>query len=69
MSTHEEIMEVYEQDIADKTKRVINEHGTLPFLDGMEGVSIQSLFWGILDEDDEELLQRVLDGDDDGIKI
>ena len=65
MSTSEEIREVFEQDIREKEKIVYNEHGVLPFLDGMVGVSTQELYWGILDEDDRELLQCILDKDTD----
>jgi hypothetical protein len=37
MSTHEEIQEVYLQDIVDKTHRVINKHGMAVMLDGWNG--------------------------------
>ena len=68
MSTDEEIREVFEQEIEEKSKTVLNKRGILPFLDGMgvDNLSIQELYWGIIDDDDQELFQRILDGDEDG---
>ena len=63
MSSDEEIREVFEQDIAEKSKQVINNQSILPFLDGMDGMSIKELYWGVFDEDDRELLQKILDGE------
>lgn len=65
MSTDEEIREVFEQDIAEKERIVLNKHGILAFLD-KEGVQIHELLEGVVSEDDRELLQRILDGDVDG---
>ena len=65
MSTDEEIREVFEQDIAEKDKIVRGKHGMLPYLDGMEGLSVQDILWGIVDEEDRELLQRILDAEVD----
>ena len=66
MSTDEEIREIFEQDIAEKDRVVQGKYGMLPYLDGMDGLSIQELLWGIVDEEDREMLQRILDGDEDG---
>jgi len=37
-STHEEIMEVYNSEIAEKTKYVENKFGILPFYDGCKNM-------------------------------
>ena len=63
MSTEEQIREVFEQDIAEKSKQVINKQSILPFLDGLEGMSIQDLYWGILADEDMEFLQSILDAE------
>lgn len=67
MSTEEEIRAVFEQDIAEKSKQVINRQSILPFLDGMEGMSIQELYWGLIDEEDIALLQRIAEIEDDSL--
>ena len=64
MSTDEEIQEVYEADIREKTKIVLSKHGIQAFLD-KEGMQIKDLFDGLVTSEDRALLQRILDGDDD----
>ena len=43
MSTDEEIREVYESDIENKTKRVLLKRGILPFLNGRHDMSIETI--------------------------
>ena len=62
LSTSDEIQEVYEQDIREKTKIVYNKQGIQAFLD-KEGIQIKGLYDGLVTSDDRELLQRILDGD------
>ena len=62
MSTSDEIQEVYEQDIRDKTRIVYNKQGIQAFLD-KEGIQIKGLYDGLVTSDDRELLQRILDND------
>ena len=64
MSESDEIQEVYEQDIRDKTRIVYNKQGIQAFLD-KEGIQIKGLYDGLVTSDDRELLQRILDGDND----
>ena len=64
MSTDEEIQEVYEQDIRDKTKIVYNKQVIQAFLD-QEGIQSKNLYDGLVTSDDRELLQRILDNDSD----
>ena len=65
MSESSEIQEVFEQDIAEKTKIVYNKHGIQAFLD-KEGMQIKDLYDGLVTSEDRVLLQRILDGDEDG---
>lgn len=62
MSTHEEIMEVFEQDIREKEKIVMNKQGIQAFLD-KDGMQIKDLFDGLVNLDDRVMLQRILDND------
>jgi exonuclease I len=64
LSKTEEIREVFEQDIREKTKIVYNKHGIQAFLD-KEGMQIKDLFDGLVTSEDRELLQRILDGEED----
>ena len=64
LSESDEIQEVYEQDIRDKTKIVYNKQGIQAFLD-KEGIQIKGLYDGLVTSDDRELLQRILDGDNE----
>ena len=64
MSTDEEIREVYEAEIREKVKIILNKQGIMAFLD-KEGMQVKDLFDGLVNEDDRELLQRILDGDAD----
>lgn len=61
ISTDEEIREVFESDIAEKTRIVQSKCGILPFLEGMDSIQIEELLFGLVDEDDRELLARILD--------
>lgn len=63
ISTDEEIREVFESDIADKTRIVKSKHGVLPFLDGLESMQIEELLFGLVDEDDLALLARILENE------
>jgi hypothetical protein len=47
MSSTEEIQEVYESEIANKTKIVYNKFGKPPFYDGFEGFHLEGLFDGL----------------------
>jgi len=64
LSTSEEIQEVFEQDIREKTKIVYNKHGIQAFLD-KEGMQIKDLYDGLVTSGDRAMLQRILNGDDD----
>lgn len=64
MSTDEEIREVYEQDIKEKERIVLNKRGIMAFLEN-EGMQVENLLDGIVDEDDREMLQRILDADEE----
>jgi len=44
MSTSSEINEVFEQEIAEKTKYVENKFGKLPFYDGCKNMRIFKLY-------------------------
>lgn len=60
MSTSEEIQEVFERDIAEKSKIVASKkNGLLSFLGGLESCSVQELFYKVLDEDDRDLLKLI----------
>ena len=63
MSTHEEIMEVYEQDIAQMNKQVLNKSSIMAFLDD-SGMSVHNLFEGITSADDRRLLAKILEQDE-----
>jgi hypothetical protein len=47
MSTDEEIREVYEADIAEKTRIVRGKHGEVPFYDGFQGFHTFGLYDGL----------------------
>ena len=47
MSTHEEILAVYNQEITDKVKIVYNKCGSRPFYDGYDGFRIECLYDGL----------------------
>ena len=47
MSTHNEIMAVYEDEIAAKSKIVENKFGKRPFYDGFNGFQIEGLYDGL----------------------
>lgn len=64
MSTDQEIREIFEADIREKTKIVYNKQGIQAFLD-KEGIQIKNLYDGLVTSDDRELLQRILDGDNE----
>ncbi len=44
MSTQEEIAEVYNRDIYQKTKEVFNKSGYRHFLDGFVGMTVTNIF-------------------------
>jgi len=64
LSTDQEIREIFEADIREKTKIVYNKRGIQAFLD-KEGIQITNLYDGLVTSDDRELLQRILDGDNE----
>jgi hypothetical protein len=47
LSTHEEIMEVYEADINQKSHLVESTFGKAPFYDNFDGFSFQDLYQNI----------------------
>ena len=59
MSTSQEIQEVLREDINRKSQQVFHRAGIIPFLDGLKNFHIEPF---ILDEEDRELLRRILDG-------
>ena len=44
MSTHEEIMAVYLDDIESKNKVVIGKSGIIPFLSGCNAIRVEHIF-------------------------
>ncbi len=62
MSTDEEIRSVYEAEIAEKTKIVLNKQGIVAFLEN-QGYSVHDVFEGVVSEEDKRLLQRILDAE------
>ena len=61
-STHEEIMETYERDIAEKNRVVLSKQGIKAFLDS--DLTIKDLF-DFISEDDRALLGRIRAKDKD----
>ena len=61
MSTSEEINDMFEEDIMRKTLQVYHRRGLLPFFAGIgkDSMAIQQTFFGILDDDDHRLLDRI----------
>ena len=57
MSTRDEILEVFNEDIERKSKMVRDRHGEIPFYDGFWGMSVRNI-WD-LDLEDLELLSRL----------
>ena len=47
LSNHEEIMAVYESDIAEKTRLVESKFGKKPFYDNFRGFHIEKLYGGL----------------------
>ena len=69
MSTAEEIRDVFETDIAEKSRVVLSQTGgILHFLES-RGFEIHNLFVGTsLNTDAKELLQRIKDNDSDWLE-
>ena len=59
MSTDEEIREVFEQDIANKTQQVRTHFGSAPFYDYYTDLSIRRVYDGIISSEDEDMLERL----------
>ena len=59
MSDSEEIREVFEQDIADKTCQVVNHFGNAPFFDYFNDLSIKRVYDGVMSSEDEDMLERL----------
>ena len=69
MSTDEEIREVFEQDMADKTRQVVNRFGNAPFFDYYNDLSVKRVYDGVMSSEDEDMLERLANkilGVDDG---
>jgi len=72
LSSDKEIAEVFQFDIAHKTKQVLNRDGVKPFLEGLEGFQVERLI--NLHPEVGELFQEILnqdresqqEGEDDG---
>lgn len=68
MSTDEEIREVFEQDIADRTKQVASKFGQAPFYDYFTDLQIKRILDGIISAEDEDMIERLynrmMEGDD-----
>jgi hypothetical protein len=47
MSTSEQIREIYEAEIADKTRVVFNKCGISPFYEDFDGFQIEGLYSGL----------------------
>ena len=62
ISIHEEIMEVYERDIAEKNRIVLNKQGIQAFYDA--DLTVKELF-DFISEDDRDLLSRIQAKDKD----
>jgi len=63
LSSTEEIMDVFEDDIAGKCRAVSSTpQGRAAFYAGLpgDGMSIRRLYHGIMTEDDESLLGRIV---------
>jgi len=64
LSTSEQIREVFEADILDKSMQVYRKKGFLPFLDS-NGISVERVFNDIIDEDDLKFLDDIERGVND----
>ncbi len=60
MSSDEEINQVYQQEIHDKTRQVANRQGVYPFLEDFD-YSIFDIY--DLSDEDRELLRQILEED------
>ena len=59
MSTHEEIQEVFEQDIANRTRQVRNKFGSAPFYDYFHDLPIRRVLDGVISSEDEDMIERL----------
>jgi len=56
LSTHEEIIEVFEQDIENKTRQVSNRFGTSPFYDYFADLMVKRILNGVMSSEDEDMI-------------
>jgi hypothetical protein len=70
LSESDEIQEVFEQDIANKTRQVSNKFGSSPFYDYFSGLQIKRILDGVISSEDEDMIERLYnsmqEGEDDG---
>ena len=59
MSTSDEIQEVFEQEIASKTRQVSAKFGKAPFYDYFTDLQIQRIFDGVMSSEDEDMIERL----------
>jgi hypothetical protein len=57
VSSTDEILDVFYDDIERKSKLVRGKFGDLPFISGAEGMTVRHLY--DLDEEDHDLLARI----------
>jgi len=57
LSTDEEIFEVFQDEINQKSKQVKQKFGDVVFYEGLRGMSVRNMF--DLDDEDAELLGRL----------
>ena len=59
MSTSKQIREIFEQDIASKTRQVVNHFGSAPFFDYYTDLSVKRIYDGVMSSEDEDMLERL----------
>jgi len=59
VSTSEEIQEIFEQEIASKTRQVSSKFGSSPFYDYFTDFKIKRTLDGVVSSEDEDLLERL----------
>ena len=58
-STSKEIQEVFEQEIASKTRQVSNKFGKAPFYDYFTDLQIKRILDGVMSSEDEDMIERL----------
>jgi len=59
LSTSEEIQEVFEQEIASKTRQVSAKYGKAPFYDYFTDLQIKRILDGVVSSEDEDMIERI----------